>query len=248
MEKAYFKLQRLALLFKSSIRCVHSIKGLKFKYMTLVQMALPGLHDRALDKFKTFTTSDYSVLDLGSGQGAWPRRLLKEGYKVVGTDLDENNFLATEVPFKKVDLNQEFSNTFDKKFDAITSLEVIAHVENPRNFLRECKSLIKEDGDIFITTPNIENIPGRIRFFLRGMFRQVDRDSRFNDLTIISPIHSYLFEKMLNDCDLKLVDHDFNSSVPTNMRLIVRLINFFLAPFLTGVKGGDTHFFHIKNK
>lgn len=54
---------------------------------------------------------------------------------------------------------QELSKYFSKHcFDTIIAGEVIEHLENPAEFLRECKEILKDDGLLLITTPNPYNL------------------------------------------------------------------------------------------
>ena len=42
----------------------------------------------------------------------------------------------------------------DKRFDIVISSEVIEHVEEPWAFTAYCSNLVKEDGDLIMTTVN----------------------------------------------------------------------------------------------
>ena len=42
----------------------------------------------------------------------------------------------------------------DKRFDIVISSEVIEHVEEPWAFTAYCSNLVKDDGDLIMTTVN----------------------------------------------------------------------------------------------
>ena len=99
---------------------------------------------------------------------------------------------------------------------------------------------------MFVTTPNIENVPARIRFLMRGDLRMFGRDPALNDPTHITPIHTQMFERMLADVEFQMVHHGFNRPSPTVSHPVLRLIAQSLAPVLRGVTGGDCHIFVLR--
>jgi 2-polyprenyl-3-methyl-5-hydroxy-6-metoxy-1,4-benzoquinol methylase len=96
------------------------------------------------------------VLDLGSGTG-WLTRALRElGTAVVGMDrspdalriasaVDGATFVggsADALPFRS------------QSFDAIATLEVLEHTEDPTAVLRECHRVLRDEGRLLVTVPN----------------------------------------------------------------------------------------------
>lgn len=110
-----------------------------------------------------------AVLDIGAGQGMLSSRLKNLGFDVTACDLDYDKFeYHNEIFFVKQDLNKRLS--IDRKFDYICTTEVIEHIENPYKLIRDCYSLLKENGKLIITTPNITSYKSRILFLLFGRF------------------------------------------------------------------------------
>jgi len=93
----------------------------------------------------------------------------------------------------------------ERKFGLITAVEVIEHVESPIGFLRNVTRMLKPGGLAVLTTPNIDNAPARLKFFLTGRLRMMDERS---DPTHISPIFWDLLRRQyLPRVGLRLVDH-----------------------------------------
>ena len=214
----------------------------------LPEITIPGMHDSVIVEFLAHVRPPARVVDLGAGAGAWADRLVKAGFDVVGVDRVRDRFGCTEAKFVEADLNDDFARALTGPFDAVTAIEVIEHLENPRHLLRQAKRLLKPDGLMFVTTPNIECVPARIRYLMTGDLRMFGRDPIMNDPTHITPIHTQMFERMLADVGFDLVDHGFNRLEPTVSHPVWRLVAKTLSPLMKGVTGGDCHIFVLRPK
>jgi SAM-dependent methyltransferase len=134
--------------------------------------ALPGLHEFVSDRFLSHVRVGASVLDLAAGSGAMTQRLLDKGYDVTATDYVSENFrLHGSVPFFQTDLNDYFSRGREAQYEAIIASEIIEHLENPRHFMRECFRLLRPEGVLVISTPNIDNAASLATFLRSGTFQ-----------------------------------------------------------------------------
>jgi 2-polyprenyl-3-methyl-5-hydroxy-6-metoxy-1,4-benzoquinol methylase len=209
---------------------------------------VPGLHDAVLNVFRRHLPAPARVVDLGAGSGAWASRLVSQGYTLTAVERDAAFYRFTGAPLVAADLNEPFSSRLQGPFDGLTAIEVIEHLENPRAFLRECHELLVPQGLLVLTTPNIENVPARLQFLATGSLRMFGRDTRFNDPTHITPIHTFMLERMLKDTGFQLVEHTFNRDTPTVTRPLNKIITRLMAPLLRGLKGGDCHIFVLRRQ
>lgn len=125
-----------------------------------------------------------SVLDIGCGTGAWLQRLQKYGPEnLTGLDAGEP---PAEVSFRFIaaDLNGRIAADLGR-FDLVTCIEVVEHIENLGHLFDLISSSLKPTGVAVITTPNIESLRARLRALLTGRIPSFDDKS---DPTHLCPI------------------------------------------------------------
>lgn len=115
--------------------------------------------------------SNKKVLDLGCGTGYGSGLLYKEGNEVYGIDVSQKavDYAKRNYPGPKyICCSAErlpFKNNY---FDAVILFDVIEHVGNPERTLDEIYRVLKEDGDLFISTPNTRHFGSALKHFLLG--------------------------------------------------------------------------------
>ena len=108
-------------------------------------------------------------LDVGAGSGQLIE-LFRRRFQTEASACDYTGHLM-KLPGQKVDivnLNQEKLPYPDDVFDVVTATEVIEHLENYRNVLRELHRVLKPGGLCVLTTPNVLNLNSRLRFLWFG--------------------------------------------------------------------------------
>lgn len=134
--------------------------------------AAPGVHAAVAEQVRRTIGDTGRVLDLGAGQGALSQRLADIGYDVVAVDLSDGGWAATSVACTVIDLDTSWAPLQSLgPFDAVCAVEVIEHIENPRDFLRQILRLPLADGaPVVVTTPNPLDTFSCITLFTRGWF------------------------------------------------------------------------------
>jgi 2-polyprenyl-3-methyl-5-hydroxy-6-metoxy-1,4-benzoquinol methylase len=149
-----------------------------------------GVHELVVDRAKSLLPAHARILDLGAG--TLSLRLSEAGFDVVALDVDEAKWKLAEVPFRVLDINKGLRESVDGEFDAVVCVEVIEHIENPWNLLRECRELVRPGGYLILSTPNITSFYSRLLFLRPGRFHQFDS----SDVAYgrIDPITSFQLE------------------------------------------------------
>lgn len=100
-----------------------------------------------------------NILEIGCSYGHIIYGLKERGYEVVGTDLSESACRYAQKHYCLKVYNSEFPpDEFMKYFDVLILSQVIEHVLDPVAFLRKASYFLREDGIVFIGTPNIDCI------------------------------------------------------------------------------------------
>ncbi|HLN05628.1 MAG TPA: bifunctional glycosyltransferase/class I SAM-dependent methyltransferase [Acidimicrobiales bacterium] len=115
------------------------------------------------------------ILDLGCSSGALAERLRLAGHHVTGVDMFELEGVHERVGvFVKADLDQGIPAEVGSDFDVVLAADVLEHVRQPQQLLREVRSLLRSDGIAVVCVPNVAHWYPRFRSLL-GAF---DYDQR----------------------------------------------------------------------
>jgi SAM-dependent methyltransferase len=119
------------------------------------QIWTPGL-ERRLDLLRRYAgLEDKRILDIGCGVGAFVRRLREFSGKVYGTDIDRDSLVrgAEAVPNLALAVAEQMPFR-DGAFDVILLHEVLEHVDNDLETLREARRMLAPGGKVVIFCPN----------------------------------------------------------------------------------------------
>lgn len=152
---------------------------------SLTERTLQGLHAHLIGRLPALPR-DAAILDVGCGTGAWLKRLSDEGFtNLWGVDQDLQGLAFSGATTKVADLNSDDFPFSDRRFDLITAIEVIEHLENPGRLYRLLSQVLQPSGVALVTTPNIHSLVSRVRHLLTGKVGQFDEKG---DQTHIIPV------------------------------------------------------------
>lgn len=168
------------------------------EYRGLPIYAAPGLHEAAAAMLGTVAAKGAHVLEFGAGSGAMSLRLSDLGFDITASDLFAESFKPAHVPFVAADLNGAFAAQWPRGFDAVMALEIIEHLENPRQVLRQIRALLPVGGQLVLSTPNIANPVSQALFLRSGQF-QWFRDVDYREQGHITPLSPWVLEQALRE-------------------------------------------------
>ncbi|MBF6354854.1 class I SAM-dependent methyltransferase [Nocardia higoensis] len=106
-----------------------------------------------------------TVLEAGSGEGYGADMIAGVAAKVTGLDYDESAVAHVRARYPRVEMIQ--GNLADlplagESVDVVVNFQVIEHLWDQSQFLRECLRVLRPGGELLISTPNrITFSPGR---------------------------------------------------------------------------------------
>lgn len=118
------------------------------------------------------------LLDAPAGRGALAAELTEMGFTVSCCDLYPEIFVLDDVEIKQGDLDGRLPYE-DESFDLVVCIEGLEHVERPANAIREFARVLKSEGTLIVSVPNILHIEERLKWLFYGYtshFKPVSRD------------------------------------------------------------------------
>lgn len=118
--------------------------------------------ERGLAALSLIEKNPKKILELGTGSGEFMSVLKKRGYNVIGLDILPNKILLEKgYDIRKCDLNEGLP--FKKSsFDVVIGLEVLEHLYNPYEMMKEIRRVLRAGGYAIISMPNTASIFSRI--------------------------------------------------------------------------------------
>ena len=121
-------------------------------YHRVRKITLNQKRDLVTDAAKT---ANGTLLDVGSGTGAFANTMQEAGWKVTGLEPDST---ARKVALDKfglaLDSPEELFSLSPDTFNVITMWHVLEHVHNLHGYLEQYHSILKADGKLIIAVPN----------------------------------------------------------------------------------------------
>jgi 2-polyprenyl-6-hydroxyphenyl methylase/3-demethylubiquinone-9 3-methyltransferase len=103
--------------------------------------------------------ADIRILDVGCGAGLMSEPLARLGATLVGLDATPRNVEIARWHAAQNGLDIDYRNSLanrlvedQERFDVVLNLEVVEHVPDPHQLIKECSALVKPGGIIVIAT------------------------------------------------------------------------------------------------
>jgi 2-polyprenyl-3-methyl-5-hydroxy-6-metoxy-1,4-benzoquinol methylase len=157
---------------------------------------------------------DRRVLDVGCSSGYLARPLVERGCVVVGVELDPEAAAVARTFCEDVlvgDVESMELPLESASFDVVLCGDLIEHLRDPAAFLARVRPLLRADGRLVLSTPNVANWAMRLSL-LGGRWRYTERG-------ILDRTHLHLFtrttltETLMAAC-FRVITMEFTVPVP----------------------------------
>jgi SAM-dependent methyltransferase len=139
-----------------------------------------------------------TAVDIGAGSGEFTELLIPISKRVIMMDFFPPPKQLEAAEFIQADLNCRWPLQ-DESVDFGYALEVIEHVENPRQFIREFARILRPGAFGFISTPNNHSWASKLTFLLKDQHRMFQDPSYPAHIT---PLLQSDIVRILNECSL----------------------------------------------
>jgi 2-polyprenyl-3-methyl-5-hydroxy-6-metoxy-1,4-benzoquinol methylase len=169
---------------------------------------------RRANQISSITRKGGSILEIGSGHGFFLEEMRKRGYKITGIEVSKQRRIysknITRVKVLNINLKEETPNI--GKFDTMALFQVLEHITEPVNFLKNIRRLLKpRGGKVVIEVPNFDDFQialntaysnwywqrAHIHYFSPKILKQVLLRSGFVKIKI-SGVQRYSIENMFS--------------------------------------------------
>ncbi len=185
--------------------------------MTALDAAYVALNERPHGghaKLLALVGSGKRVLDVGCSSGYLARPLVDRSCTVVGIEQDERAGEAAREVCAEVLIGDAETMELpfpEGSFDVVLCGDLIEHLRAPERFLARVRPLLRNDGRLVLTTPNVANWTMRIGL-LAGRWRYTDRG-------ILDRTHVHLFTRRtlvetLERAGYRILELDITVPVP----------------------------------
>lgn len=109
------------------------------------------------------------ILDVGCRDGTLAEKMKEIGNKVEGVEISDFSIKKARekgINVYDLDLNSSWAGKIQKKYDVVFAGEVIEHLFETDSFLQNARNVLKDDGVLILSTPNLASLGRRILLLL----------------------------------------------------------------------------------
>lgn len=128
--------------------------------------------------FQQLAGSHNDILDIGCGEGFFAERIAQAGNRIVGVDILPQAKRGASLFYIQADLDQGLAGVLQqlpgRKFDKVLLQDILEHLRDPALLLKDCVKVLKPNGQLLVSVPNVANITVRLAL-LFGRFQYTER-------------------------------------------------------------------------
>lgn len=121
---------------------------------TEFQLAHPGKYQKFVRKVRRIFPHAATCLEIGCGTGELLSFLERAGFQAEGIDVNPNGVRAAVN--RGLSASAGYFKKADKKYDLIFAVDVLEHLENPRQVVEDAISMLNPNGGVAIRVPTVD--------------------------------------------------------------------------------------------
>ena len=166
--------------------------------------------DARLKNIKKFKNNG-NFLDVGSSFGGFLKRAKLAGFETYGIEISEYSSMYANSQGIQTYNGSFLDNPYpDNFFDVITLVEVIEHLEKPKEVFKKLYSQLRKDGLLLLQTANFDGkqaisegknyhyyLPGHLYYYSRSNLEKILKDLGFSKIIMYYGVDFSLLPKLL---------------------------------------------------
>lgn len=146
---------------------VPGVQGRDLPDEVALPISLPGVHEVTQRMVADLPRGP--LVELGAGEGAFCQWAVQKGFDVTALEIDPTIFRVRGVKCLPADLNGPVPLP-DACCDVAIAMDIVEHLENPFQLLRELARILRPGGRAILSTPNEHNLANRWTYFTTGFY------------------------------------------------------------------------------
>lgn len=155
--------------------------------------------------------SKKKVLDIGCNNGFIGEKILKKNNIVFGVDIASLSLEEAKnrgLKVKRIDIEKDDLPYKNESFDIVILGDIIEHVFNTDQLLRESYRVLKKRGVLILSTPNVASLGRRmLMMFGKNPFLEFSSELPTNGLTGVGHIRYYTFSDLVTQLKYNKFTH-----------------------------------------
>ncbi len=128
-------------------------------------------YQEAIHCFPSGLSKDAAILDIGCGGGGFLDRCRDAGYNnLSGIEFNEEALkICRDKGLDVTDSRIEHVAETDRRYDIVCAFQVLEHVPDPVDFVRQASRVLTDKGRLILCTPNADSFFKRVHWHLLDM-------------------------------------------------------------------------------
>jgi 2-polyprenyl-3-methyl-5-hydroxy-6-metoxy-1,4-benzoquinol methylase len=161
---------------------------------------------RALDRRKI---TGETLVDVGCGAGNLQHYVRDRFRRYIGVDALRYPGFPPATEFCQLNLDDGQIPLPDGIADVVASVEVIEHLENPRDFMRKLLRLARPGGSVVVTTPNQLSLLSLLTLITKQRFHAFQDVHYPAHLTALLPVD---LKRIATECGLADIEFEYSQA------------------------------------